>query len=139
MFPDGGSIGQEVFRVGGAWSGEAADSGDPLVDPLLPDTHPGVVVATGQGVLAAEGRKAPWDPAPGADLIRSWSSTQESALRREMLSCEGCAFLGAVTRIRVFVDQLETGMEAAAVGDLDCQARSGIELQDQGAVLLVEH
>ncbi len=72
-----------------------------MVDPMLPDTHPrvgvgtkrdGVVAAVGrelsgtskrsvrgagfQGVLAAEGRIAPWDPAPRADLTRSWSSAE---------------------------------------------------------------
>ena len=31
-----------------------------------------------QGVLAAEGRIAPWDPTPRADLTRSWSSAEVS-------------------------------------------------------------
>ncbi len=63
-----------------------------MADPMLPDTHPGVGVETPrssadgweethlgtskrsvwgagfQGVLAAEGRIAPWDPAPRIDL-----------------------------------------------------------------------
>ncbi len=60
--------------------------------------------AGSQGVLAAEGRIAPWEPAPRADLTRSWSSVQAPgprastltpSLPKTALSAWKCALLGS--------------------------------------------